>query len=322
MIKILVLKNDRLDTKNSFIKAKNFFKEKGIEVSFFQKEINELVSLHPQITRNGFDSKTGKPTTIHLMALDLATVNNAKKYKTDEYDIVMFAYDSEQVPQKLMSNEAFCSWTKPDFIELVINQYAIDKDEQWITIAHELMHWFCYNLGSKGIIVQDKMDTFYKNNDPFAEDGNFAQTLANIKPYINRLYRNYIPVVTITRKTDTGNETLGELVYEDFKCLTLERAWKDNKSNISCIPKGEYLVKRTFSPKFVKYTYEVQKVPKRSGIRFHSANYWFDLNGCIALGTAYKDLNSDKETDILNSRATIKQFETLLQGKDFKLIIK
>ena len=308
--------------KDSFLKAKKFFADNGIEVSFFQKEVNELVSLHPAKTRNGFDTKTGKPTTIHLMALDLMTISNAKKHLTPEYDIVMFSYDCNTVSQKLMSNESFCSWARLDFIELVANQYELDRDTQWITIAHELMHYLCYNLASKGIIVQDKMDTFLENNNPYSKTGNFAQTLANIKPYINRLYRDYKPTVIITRTKDTGKQTLGELNFEDFYCLTLERAWKDNKPNISCISKGQYELKWTFSPKFMRYMYEIIKVPKRKGIRIHSVNYFFDLLGCIALGNGYKDLNKDGELDIINSRITVKKFETLLNKRDAILIIQ
>lgn len=323
MIKILVLKNDRLETKNAFLKAKKFFSDNGIDISFFQKEVTELVSLHPERERQGFDTKTGKPTTIHLMALDLATTNNAKKYITPDYDITMFSYDTDLVAQKLMSNESFCSWSRPDlFIELVANQYSIDRDELWITIAHEIVHNLCYMLKAKGYPVIDSMDTFRENNNPYSKTGNFAETLASIKPYINRLYRDYKPTVVITRTKDTGKQTLGELVFEDFECFTLERAWKDNQSNISCIPKGQYGLKWTFSPKFMRYMYEVVKVPKRSGIRLHSVNYFFDLLGCIALGSGYKDLNKDGELDIINSRVTVKKFEELLNKKDAILIIK
>lgn len=141
-------------------------------------------------------------------------------------------------------------------------------------------------------------------------------------PLVNSEVTPTIPVVTLTRQSDDGIQTLGELRIGSFSCKTLERPWKYNMKNISCIPKGTYRVKYTFSPKFLKYTYEILNVPQRSGIRIHSANYFFDLLGCIALGDSYSDINKDGKLDILNSRKTVKNFEDLLQRKEFILIIK
>lgn len=131
-----------------------------------------------------------------------------------------------------------------------------------------------------------------------------------------------VPLVMLNRKSDDGVQTLGELTYNDFKCKTLERPWKNNQVNVSCIPRGAYLAKWTFSPKFLKYTYELQKVDKRSGIRLHSGNFFFDIEGCILVGDSYSDINSDGKVDVLNSRVTIKKLEDLLERKDFYLVIQ
>lgn len=128
--------------------------------------------------------------------------------------------------------------------------------------------------------------------------------------------------VIIIRNEDDGVQVLGDLITQGFYCKTLERPWKDNKSNVSCIPKGEYICKWTFSPRLTKYTYQVMNVPKRTGVRFHSASYWFNLQGCIALGTGYLDINKDKKLDLINSRVAMKEFEKLLNKEDFTLIIK
>jgi hypothetical protein len=128
--------------------------------------------------------------------------------------------------------------------------------------------------------------------------------------------------VTLNRVSDDGVQTLGNLIVDNFRCKTLEKPWKNNQSNISCIPKGIYICKYTFSPKFLKYTYEVQGTKPRSGIRIHSGNYFFDIQGCILLGDSYAYLNSDKELDILNSRKTIKTFEDYMAKQSFNLIIQ
>jgi len=137
--------------------------------------------------------------------------------------------------------------------------------------------------------------------------------------------------VYILRNKD-DKQTLGvlatKLANEFFICKTLELAWKDNKSNISCIPDGEFICKWTKSPKMSLehkedfYTYEVQNVPNRDGIRIHSANYFFQLLGCIALGDAHKDINIDGQLDVIHSGDTVAQFNTLMDKQDFKLIIK
>lgn len=128
--------------------------------------------------------------------------------------------------------------------------------------------------------------------------------------------------VTITRVKDTGQETQGNLVCGSFSCFTLERPWKNNQTGISCIPPGTYEVKWTFSPRFLRYTYEVQNVLNRTGIRWHKGNFFFDVEGCILLGDGYQDLNADGQLDIIDSTITIKKFEDFMNKADFTLIIK
>jgi hypothetical protein len=67
--------------------------------------------------------------------------------------------------------------------------------------------------------------------------------------------------------------------------------------------------------------YEVLSVPNRAGIRIHSANYYLQLLGCIAIGSALKDLNADGEMDTLHSGDTVRAFEVLAAGKPFQLTI-
>ncbi len=129
-------------------------------------------------------------------------------------------------------------------------------------------------------------------------------------------------IVTITRSIDTGKQTQGRLSTSLFSCVTLERPWKQNAPNISCIPLGLYFCKWTFSWRLLKYTYEVQNVKNRSGIRIHPGNYFFDIEGCILLGSHFQDINKDKELDVLNSTITLKSFENIMNRESFDLIIK
>ena len=122
-------------------------------------------------------------------------------------------------------------------------------------------------------------------------------------------------------------QTLGECAITEngkdiFLAKSLERADNNNQRNISCIPSGEYLCVLEYSNKFNRDLWEIKGVPNRSECKFHSANYWHDLNGCIALGTKYLDIDNDGFRDVLNSNNTMKKFHKVLEGlKEIQLIV-
>jgi hypothetical protein len=138
--------------------------------------------------------------------------------------------------------------------------------------------------------------------------------------------------VILNRVSDDGEQTLGALSFmqdngQVFLCKTLELPWKDNHAETSCIPAGTYNCSFTKSAKFTAreghdvFTYELENVPGRGGIRIHSANFFSDLLGCIALGGALQDINGDGEQDVVNSRNTIHAFENELHQQRFTLLI-
>lgn len=200
------------------------------------------------------------------------------------------------------------------------------------TINHELFHAFFYKAHKMQINIEDPMDTYLRDGELTVDKNintNREIALERLAPYWHKIcaFRT-VPIiventnVVINRITDDGIQTLGNLIYDNFRCKTLERPWKNNRFNISCIPKGTYKCKYTFSPKFLKYTYELQNTSPRSGIRIHSGNYFFDINGCILMGDAYSDINKDGKVDVINSRKTIAEFEQLIGKKDFILEIR
>jgi hypothetical protein len=131
--------------------------------------------------------------------------------------------------------------------------------------------------------------------------------------------------VEITRTSSDTVQSTGELIAykggNTFTSKTLELGWNDNRTNISCIPKGKYEVRWTFSPRFMRFMYEVT-VPNRTGIRFHSANFYYHLQGCIALGTSFLDINNDGRIDVINSRNATRAFEDFMKREPFTLVIK
>lgn len=233
---------------------------------------------------------------------------NVSVLASDKYDVVLFTVNLKQWKGKEIRG-----WRTEN--NLGVEELQVGSDEhgkysymgfthpggRWFNVArHEIAHAVYHK--------QRKVDNTHK----WWDLGKLENVLLEIKEY----------VVTLTRDTDNGKQTTGTLTADGFKCSTLERPWLDNKKNVSCIPKGKYHVVFSFSPKFMKGTYEILNVPNRSGVRFHSGNFVFDVEGCILLGNGYKDINGDGQLDIVNSRVAIKQFEDLLGRQPFTLIIK
>jgi len=133
--------------------------------------------------------------------------------------------------------------------------------------------------------------------------------------------------VVIDRIIQDDVQTLGvlQVAYKNklFRCFTIERGWLDNKRNISCIPDGEYLVCKEWSNRFRQDLFEVKGVQDRSEIKFHTANYSRQLEGCIGLGKYIGFVDSDANLDVVNSALTMNQFHAFLEDeKEFKLTIR
>lgn len=299
------------DITGDFEKARQYHLKHGIEWEDIFKNINI----------NGYQSTHDPMLNRYLIreTEKLVTLNPLSTTDTFVFDMAEWSTPlGSQYPLKPETPNGCCYivGNKP---YMTIGTYPTEhaSGETWIQIAHEKMHALVRIANLKGYPVADVMDSYKENNTPDSPTGNFAQQWVLLKPFLDSQNG-----VVLTRKMDDGIQTLGELnCFGKLVCKTLERPWKNNQPSISCIPKGIYSVKWTYSFKFLKFTYEIQNVLKRSGIRIHSANYFFDLEGCIALGTGYEDINHDREVDIINSRITIKSFEDLMGRKDFTLII-
>ncbi|WP_413998883.1 DUF5675 family protein [Flavobacterium sp. W1B] len=90
-------------------------------------------------------------------------------------------------------------------------------------------------------------------------------------------------MVLVLTRTYFPEGTNGKLVHEGkIICHTIELPWKDNLSQVSCIPEGEYFIEKRYSSRFGCHL-EVLNVPNRSLILFHLANNALvELRGCIA----------------------------------------
>ena len=124
------------------------------------------------------------------------------------------------------------------------------------------------------------------------------------------------------------NQTPGTLVVlndgkELFTCHTLELKNMGNIRKLSCIPEGPYQCEKIIRPDG-RNGIHVKNVPNRSAILLHSGNFaaglQVDIEGCILVGTGYKDINKDGHLDIINSDKTFTKLFSILEAK-FELII-
>ena len=98
-------------------------------------------------------------------------------------------------------------------------------------------------------------------------------------------------VVALERFAYTPMGTFGTLTVDGFSCYTVERPWEYNEPFESCIPEGEYTLKRSEYHRGGYPTYEVMDVPGRTLIKVHVANTMLDVYGCIGVGRALGYLN-------------------------------
>jgi len=134
----------------------------------------------------------------------------------------------------------------------------------------------------------------------------------------------------LLRDTFSDDGVFGTLETDTRSYDTVERPWLDNQPNISCIPGGLYRVEWTLSPKYKRMMYLILGDHKREGIRIHSANWAFQLQGCIALGTGRAPMAppgaADPKLAVLSSKDAVAQFEKeMAEGAEhppFELEIK
>jgi hypothetical protein len=123
--------------------------------------------------------------------------------------------------------------------------------------------------------------------------------------------------LTLVRTLQDNHHTKGYLILPSgMRLATIERPWKGNEPQVSCIPEGSYRARYTRSKRFGRLLYEVLDVPGRSGIRIHAANWAHELQGCIALGIAHG------AGLVLQSRIAMQRFHDELDGRPFTLCIK
>jgi hypothetical protein len=119
-------------------------------------------------------------------------------------------------------------------------------------------------------------------------------------------------VLDLIRVGQSPRGTFGVLRHGQVPfVLTLERPWQENEPNLSCIPPGHYVCQRIRSLKF-GVTFEVQHVPDRAHVLFHSGNTLEDTRGCILVGEEFSG-TWDKPM-LASSQRGFTEFLAMLDG--------
>lgn len=105
-------------------------------------------------------------------------------------------------------------------------------------------------------------------------------------------------------------------------CKTIELPWKENQRRVSCIPEGEYFLKRRYSQKFGWHLH-LQDVPERDLILIHPANdAKKELLGCIAPVSAITGNGQGSSSRAAMTEITKLVYPVLAEGEEVKIIIK
>lgn len=135
----------------------------------------------------------------------------------------------------------------------------------------------------------------------------------SLRVLLNRQKREKVQTLGTLKVLDEQNQVV-------YTCKTLELEEDCNAKRDDCIPIGTYTVVKRWSKKY-KNHFHVLDVPNRSYILIHSANYHFQLLGCIAVGKSHIDINKDGYKDVTGSRNTMAKLNEVLPEKFLLTII-
>jgi len=130
-------------------------------------------------------------------------------------------------------------------------------------------------------------------------------------------------MVLVLKRTYFPEGTQGVLEWNStIVCYTIELPWLGNQKRISCIPEGEYILRKRFSPKF-KWHLHLMNVPGRDLILIHPANdAKKELLGCIAPVTLRTGIGKGSSSRIALEKLKGIVYEALAYSEEVKIKIQ
>lgn len=136
-----------------------------------------------------------------------------------------------------------------------------------------------------------------------------------------------MPNVILERFSYAPDGTFGRLKLPNGRLFfTCERPWLSNKPFESCIPDGIYTLEKRRSPVVERTSggdylegWEVTHVPGRTYIMIHPGNWPRNVEGCIAVGLAYRvlqDQDGEHKNAVTQSKSAFAQLMGALDGRE------
>lgn len=124
-------------------------------------------------------------------------------------------------------------------------------------------------------------------------------------------------IVKLIRTEMNDKQTRGVLVVDgDIQAVTVEKPWRENMTNVSCIPVGTYKVVRHTSPRHGE-CFKLLGTEPRTDILIHVANWEKELQGCIGVGMSFEIGGA---SGVVSSRAAMARLKDILPA-EFELAI-
>ena len=130
-------------------------------------------------------------------------------------------------------------------------------------------------------------------------------------------------MVLVLNRTYFPEGTQGVLEWNDtIVCYTIELPWLYNQQRVSCIPEGEYVLQKRFSPKF-KWHLHLRNVPGRDLILIHPANdAKKELLGCIAPVTYHTGIGKGSFSRKALEKLKALVYAALDRNEEVKIIVQ
>ena len=303
---------------NGITQTQNLLKAIGLDLQVQLVPFIGQLTSYPIVSASGVHTQNIIPSELFPVAPDSP--------------LIAIIYDWQQVTGMTVCPNPCENETssKPSIIQMAYEWYSNVEGIAYPEVftqffLHEICHYLYAKSGQQDIThlftdgnLQAQYSQLYATYNKGQIYSYYVYLISNLKQYWHLLSKPSMQTVTIQRGSDDGVETLGVLTTGSFSCKTLERSASSNPCRI---PSGTYECIWVYQGDLNEYHYELQNVPGFTGVFIHEGNYYTNTLGCILLGATISDINGDGQEDVVTSRVTLSNFETLMGRNPFTLII-